>query len=87
MPHRSIRDEQQGVVRNRVSPSDPAQVRAALAGNSSSSSPAPALNAGPSTVTRADRPAVRGQSKVNINQGNRVRGAMDDNIDKMLKGD
>lgn len=86
MPNRPIRDERQGVVRNRVSPSDPAQVRAALAGNSPSSSPASTSSSTSTTVTRSGRPTVRGQSKVNINQGTRVRGQMDETIDKLVKG-
>lgn len=86
MPNRSIRDEQQGVARNRVQPSDPEQVRAALRGSSSKTS-TPSTSSTPAPAVRADRPAVRGQTRININQGQQVRAQMDDNLSKIERGD
>lgn len=78
MPNRSIRDEMQRAERARVTPSDPAKVRAALAATGNP----PARSAEvPTTVVRADRPKVRGSSPTLTNFGGRQRR---DTIDKIV---
>lgn len=75
MPNRSIRDQMQGVDRQKVRASDPGQVRAALA---ATGAPARAESEGP--VVRPDRPAVRGSSPTLTNFGGKQRRAAIDKI-------
>lgn len=88
MPNRSIRDELQGVERNRVKPSDPEQVRAALYGNPATPKPSSSSRS-PDGVVRRDPNVVRGPATdlSLTNSGGRARRQkIDEMVDKAVMG-